>query len=361
MKAFVRQERRSPIPRDRFRAAARHTGVRARLRRPLVLIDAALLALALVFVLTASPWVAGAFGSGVAQFGTKVGELFPTGEGTKIIDLPSGGGTVTADPTAQNLPDFTKEPALTLNGRVPSFALVEGRTVEVALNGAVVATVTPDAGGAFTVALTLRDGPNAVALTLLDEKEVVARSSYTVVLDRQAPTLTVTRPAPNDVVDGPNVVVSGKAEAGATVIINDRTVVPAQDGSFTDTFTAGPGGMTLAVTARDRAGNETTVKTPITVRSNATVAPLTVGVTLDNTRVKPGQSVLATITVTANGVPKSGELVTLSVGVITIGTATTDATGVARIGFAAPPNEGDASVVVLANGAAGRATLTVAK
>ncbi|MEK7862126.1 MAG: hypothetical protein AAB295_02555, partial [Chloroflexota bacterium] len=53
--------------------------------------------------------------------------------------------------------------------------------------------------------------------------------------------------------------------------------------------------------------------------------------------------------------------ISLSVGVITIGSARTDASGVARIGFAAPPNEGDAAVVVLANGASGRATLTVAK
>ena len=47
--------------------------------------------------------------------------------------------------------------------------------------------------------------------------------------------------------------------------------------------------------------------------------------------------------------------------VITIGSAVTDSTGIARISFAAPPNEGDASVVVLAAGTSGRATLTVAK
>jgi hypothetical protein len=51
--------------------------------------------------------------------------------------------------------------------------------------------------------------------------------------------------------------------------------------------------------------------------------------------------------------------VTVSVGIVPIGTTLTDGTGPARISFAAPPTEGDASVVVLAAGASGRASLTV--
>jgi len=65
--------------------------------------------------------------------------------------------------------------------------------------------------------------------------------------------------------------------------------------------------------------------------------------------------------VTANGAPRADEQVTLSVGVIPISSARTDSAGRARISFFAPPNEGDAAVVVLASGASGRATLTVAK
>jgi hypothetical protein len=117
----------------------------------------------------------------------------------------------------------------------------------------------------------------------------------------------------------------------------------------------------MTVIARDRAGNETTVKTPVTLRAPTNAATLVLTVALDHTTVKPGAQVLATIRLTTNGLPKLGESVTLSVGVITIGSAVTDASGTARIAFAAPPNEGDASVVVLANGATGRATLTVAK
>lgn len=361
MKASVRSERRVPVPRDRYRAVARRTGIAARLRRPPLAVDAAILAVALVFVVIASPRLGDALALGVNDFGARMGELFPSLEGTKTIELPSGGGTVTADPLAQDLPDFTREPALKLSGRIPVFALAAGRTVEVALNGSLVSTLTPDDAGLFTQQLALVEGPNALALTLISGKDVVARSAYTVVLDRQPPALALSRPRAGDQIDGPNVVVEGKAEAGATVIVNERTIVPAQDGVFSDSFTATPGALTITVVARDRAGNETTVRAPITVKAPASAAPLTVGVTLDRTRVRPGQAVLAEIRVTANGLPKADELVTLSVGVITIGSARTDASGTARIGFAAPPNEGDAAVVVLASGASGRATLTVAK
>jgi hypothetical protein len=53
--------------------------------------------------------------------------------------------------------------------------------------------------------------------------------------------------------------------------------------------------------------------------------------------------------------------VTLSVGVVSIGTAVTDALGTARIPFVAPSTEGEVSVVVLAAGSSGRASLTISR
>src|SRR5439155_24145550 len=108
-------------------------------------------------------------------------------------------------------------------------------------------------------------------------------------------------------------------------------------------------------------GNETTVKNQVTVKP-ATTSAVSISVTLDKTTVKPGGFVTATIFIIGtNGVPRAGESVSLSVGVIPIATSTTDLTGIARISFAAPPNEGEAADVVLAAGGTGRATLTVAK
>jgi hypothetical protein len=363
MKAIARaqQARRVPVGRDRYRAAARVSGVRPRLRRRRLAVDVALLLFAAVFILVAAPRVAGLIGSGVGDFGTKVGEFFPSLEGSRAIDLPTTGGTVSAQLAADNMPDFTRDPALKLSGHVASFLIATGRTVEVSLNGKVAANLTPDPSGAYAATLTLAEGPNALALRLVSGTDIVASSSYTVVLDRVPPALVVTKPASGEAVDGPNVAIVGKAEAGATVIVNDRVIVPAQDGSFSESYPAAPGPFTITVLARDRAGNETTVKTPVTVRAPATAAPLVVTVTLDKVKVTPNQFVNADIIVTANGLPRANEQVTLSVGVVTIGSARTDANGRVRITFSAPPNEGDASVVVLANGASGRATLTVAR
>ena len=363
MRASVRapRSRRVRVSRDQYRAAARVSGVKPRLPRPWLAVDAALVALALVFVLMATPRVAGAVGSGIDDFGARLADLFPALQGSKPIDLPTTAGNVNAQLTADSVPDFTRDPQLALSGRVPAFVLAPGRTVDVLLNGASAGSLTPDAAGAWATALTLREGPNAIALALMSGKDVVASSSYTVVLDRTPPTLTVTKPVANATIEGPNVVIEGKAEAGATIVVNDRSVVPAQDGSFTGSFTATPGALTITVVARDRAGNETTVKTAVTVQAPVQTATLVVTVNLDRTRVTPGGLVNAQIIVTANGQPKFDEQVTLSVGVITIGSARTNASGVAQIAFFAPPNEGEASVVVLATGASGRATLTVAK
>ena len=353
--------KRPPVEREHYRATARGVGVAPKLRRAPKAFDAAIIAVALLFVLVAAPRLGGFVGTGFDDLGSKLGEIFPALQGSKPIDLPSGGGTVSGDITAQNMPDYTRAPQLVVAGRIPAFAMADGRTVEIVLNSALAATLAPNADGTYSATITLRDGPNAISVALISGKDQVASSSYTVVLDRLPPALAITKPVANATVDAPNVVVEGKGDAGVTITIDGRTVLPAPDGSFSDTFTASPGALTITVVARDRAGNETTVKTPITVKAPASSGPLAVGVTLDKSTVKPGGTVLASIFVSNNGIPKSDEQVTLSVGVITIGTARTNAQGLAYIAFAAPPNEGDAAVVVLASGASGRATLTVAK
>src|SRR5439155_1113778 len=199
---------------------------------------------------------------------------------------------------------------------------------------------TPDDAGTFAASLALRDGANAIGLTLLSGKDVIARSAYTVILDRQPPTLDMIGPVDGATVDGPNVIVQGKAEIGATVTVNGRTIVPGQDGSFSESFTPPVGPVAITVVARDRAGNETTKKSSVTLRAPIAAATL-VTVTLDRAKVRPGEIVSAQIRVTENGIPKVGTLATLSVGVITIGSAATDVFGNTRIAFAAPPNEGD--------------------
>ena len=336
-------------------------GIAPRLRKRMPLFDAAILILAGVFLFLTGPVIGSAVGDGIREITTKVGESISGQLGSGQIELPAGAGNVvSAEPVINGLPDFTQDAELQISGRVPSFAMAPGRSVEIVLNAAVIANAELDPTGTFAATLTLKDGANAIGLTLLSGKDVVARSAYTVILDKQPPTLDVIGPTNGALVEGPNVVVQGKAEVGATVSVNGRTVVPGQDGSFSESFTPPVGPVTITVIARDRAGNETTAKASVTLRA-PTVSATLVTVTLDRAKVRPGEIVGAQIRVTENGIPKIGALATLSVGVVTIGSSATDAFGNTRISFAAPPNEGDATVVVFAAGSSGRTVLTVAR
>ncbi|MGH2473226.1 MAG: hypothetical protein ACRDG6_12705 [Candidatus Limnocylindria bacterium] len=350
--------RRDPVSRDRYRAIARGAGVRGPARPRWV--DAALVVALALSALIALPRAASAAGAAFDHVVTSIQSAIPLLQGRGSIDLPAGGSSsVGAAPVADSLPAYTREPQLQLTGKVPSFAVQEGRSLQIVLNGAVVATKPLDPSGAFSAALALKDGANSISVTLIADRDVVAASSYTVVLDRMPPTVTVARPASGATVDAQNIVVAGTTEPGSSITVNGRIVVTTPEGGFTDSFSASPGSVPITVVARDRAGNETTQKLTVVAQQVTQTTGVTVTVTLDKSTVRPGQGVLATIYVVGVTGPRAGVPITLSVGIVPIGTAVTDGTGTARIGFAAPPTEGDASVVVLAAGSSGRASLTV--
>ena len=351
--------RRDAVSRDRYRAIARGAGVRAPARPRWI--DAALVGALAITLLIALPRAAAAVGAGFEQVLTSIQSAIPLLQGRGSIDLPAGGSSsVGAAPIADSLPAYTREPQLQLTGKVPSFAVQSGRSLQIVLNGAVVTTTPLDPSGAFSATLALKDGANSVGIALVADRDVVAASSYTVVLDRTPPTLTVAQPAAGSTVDSKNIIVSGTTEVGSTITVNGRMVVPAPDGGFTDSFSASAGSVPITIVARDRAGNETTQKVTVVAQQvTQTATTATVTVTLDKATARAGQGVLATIYVVGTTGPRAGVPVTLSVGVVQIGTGVTDGTGTARISFVAPPAEGDVSVVVLGAGSSGRASLTI--
>jgi len=315
-----------------------------------------------VAALIVLPRAAGAAGAGLEQLVASIQTAVPLLQGRASIDLPAGGSTsIGAAPIADSPPAYTREPQLQLTGKVPSFAVQPGRSVQFVLNGSVVATTLLDPSGAFNVTLALKEGPNSIGVALIADRDVVASSSYNVVLDRTPPTMTVTQPAPGSTVDAKSVVVVGTTEPGSTITVNDHIVVISPEGAFTDSFTATAGSLPITVVARDRAGNETTQKLTVTAQQATQTAGVNVTVLLDKPTAKVGQVVVATVYVFGTTGPRAGVLVTLSVGIASIGTAATDSTGIAKIPFAAPAIEGDASVVALAAGSSGRASLTVSR
>ncbi len=302
-------------------------------------------------------------GAGLQQLGTSVVSSLPQAKGEGQIVLTEQQVTISAAPVLDPLPEFTKINAVTIGGKVPAFAALAGRQIEVSLDGTVVATVPLLSDGRFSGGvLTLPDGTSTVTARLLEGTTEIAVSSATVVVDRTAPALTITRPKANEAVEGPELVIEGKTEPDAEVTVSGRALRPNPDGTFTDRISAPIGPLTLQIAAKDKAGNETKTALSVVVRQSslAPVAGVTMGITLDRVKVRPGETVVVKIVATEGGKPRADLSVTLQVGVFTVGTYKTGATGIATVGFAAPDHEADdVAIVALGGGTAARATLTV--
>src|SRR5437879_11726226 len=202
--------RRDPVSRDRYRAIARGAGVRAPARPRWI--DAALVGALAITLLIALPRAAAGFGAGLEQVLTSIQSSIPLLQGRGSIELPAGGSSsVGAAPIADSLPAYTRDPQLQLTGKVPSFAVQAGRSLQVVLNGAVVATTPLDPSGAFSAALALKEGANTIGVALVADRDVVAASTYTVVLDRTPPTLKIAQPGARSTVDATDVIISGTA------------------------------------------------------------------------------------------------------------------------------------------------------
>lgn len=358
----VTARRRVPVDWRRYSVHAARARTRLpRYEHPLLLSVAAsgLFALAGMGLLQL---VGGGIGAGIAQISSSVASALPTPLEAELV-IGEAPVTVSAAPVIDQLPEFTRSNAVTVAGKVPGFAVVEGRTIQLDVNRSTVGALPIGADGRFgPLAVTLADGVNTITARLMAGAIEIAASSATVTVDRTPPQVSITKPAAGAQVTGPEVTVEGRAETGAAVSVNGHEVPPNPDGTFSDRFNAPEGPLTLTVVARDKAGNETkqTVDVKVLPKSTTTGA-LALVIALDRTTVRPGETVVATILATENGQPKPGVVVTLQVGVITIGTYQTDASGIARVGFAAPNHEVDqVSVVALAGGTTARASLTVA-
>lgn len=359
------ERRRRPVD---WRRYSRHAGqARKKLPRrghplPVTLLASAVFAVAGLLVVQS---VGAGVGRGLADLGRSLVSTIPQPSEAPLV-LGETQVSVSAAPILEGVPEFTKANELRVEGRVPAFAVRPERIVALRVDGQPIGTLTVGTDGRFGggTYITLPDGASTVTVALVEGAAEIASSSYTVVVDRQAPALSILRPKPGDEVEGPDVIVEGKTEAAADVTVNGRALRPNPDGTFTERLTAPPGELKLTVIARDKAGNET--KAELTVKLKEGTAPSTAGValtvTLDRAKVPPGGTVVAEVTALDRGVARADLAVTLQVGVITIGTYRTDASGKARIGFAAPDHEvEDVAVVVLGGGTSARATLTVAK
>lgn len=134
-------------------------------------------------------------------------------------------------------------------------------------------TVTNDTNNALD---TIRTTNQDTTTITLDTGELAERQhtltialtnqpphTINVLIDRTPPPLVLTKPTQGHI-GGETLVVAGTSEADATITIGEQNVTTTSAGTFE--LTVGPHTSdTLSVTARDVAGNETTVTTPLVV------------------------------------------------------------------------------------------------
>ena len=151
----------------------------------------------------------------------------------------------------------------------------QGATVHV--NGIAVAGTS----GSVLVPIDLTDGSNLIYVDAVDAAGNLASITRSVILDRSPPPLTVLYPSDGMVLDSRTLGVEGDAERGTTlrmsafgpgnvVLVNNATVIPMTDGTFTHEVELAEGTCVVVVYALDAAGNTARVTRTVTVD---TIAP----------------------------------------------------------------------------------------
>ena len=108
-------------------------------------------------------------GAGIQQLGSSIVSTLPQGKGQGEIVIPEQQVSVSAAPVLDALPEFTRETRFQIGGKVPSFAVLAGRQVEIALNGTTLGAYPIAADGRFTgSALTLPDGTSTILARLVE-------------------------------------------------------------------------------------------------------------------------------------------------------------------------------------------------
>jgi len=207
---------------------------------------------------------------------------------TQPTPLSDGSHTVTAlatDPhgnTATDTNTFTVDTVLpvvaitgpadgtiTGNNRIPITGTgTPGSTLILLIDGVPVDTFVIESSGtwSYTPPVALPDGPHTAVATVTDPAGNTATSTVDhFTIDTTPPPITVTSPAPGDTTNDNTPDICGTTDAGARVIVKvDNTIVDTvyADGSGHWCVTAPvltDGSHTLTVTARDSAGNTTTL------------------------------------------------------------------------------------------------------
>jgi hypothetical protein len=159
-------------------------------------------------------------------------------------------------------------------------------TATLTLNGAAV----PVAEGAFVIeAQALLAGENALVFVATDLATNATEVVVQVTLDAAAPTLTVSEPTQNAIIDGRRVTVRGETEPGTAITVDDVAAVVDDAGAFSaEVVVEADGAHAITVVARSAVGAEAQVVRTVTFDTRAPVVRISrpaAGVLLNRSRL----------------------------------------------------------------------------
>jgi Glucodextranase, domain B len=222
--------------------------------------------------------------TGTAEIGsTLVVNGYPVALGTGgafSVELPLAEGLNTITATATDPAGNTASASVTvtldtvpppLNLSSPTAGYANRSDVAVSGSTEPGATVTVDGtpvtvtgAGTFTTTLTLSDGTHTIVAVATDAAGNTATVSVQVTVDTAPETLAITSPTTGATVSTSDVVVTGTAEVGSTVVVNGYAVALSSAGTFSIELPLTPGLNTITATATDPAGNQATKTVQVT-------------------------------------------------------------------------------------------------
>jgi hypothetical protein len=208
---------------------------------------------------------------------------------TSPVPLATGEGVPTELPTVQLTSEFIDDP---LSGMVTSErdavlsveipeTVIKTRDLQLLVlhDGEVVQTIVKPSGSEDPKPIMLAEGPNRLSARLAGPNGPgPATTDIEILLDTQAPALTVDNPRDHQSVDSDRVTVRGESDPGTTVVIVNRkndaqsslTVGPS--GEFEEAVPVEPGENDIRIRASDVAGNIESVDRSVD-RAGAGVKP----------------------------------------------------------------------------------------
>lgn len=157
---------------------------------------------------------------------------------------------ISAPPTATNSADIVIE----------GYGEPESE-VQLLLNALKATAVVIGPDGDFRIETQLQEGENTIELYATDQAGNKSNNTrtYVAILDTQNPDIEISKPSDEEKFVGSanqDVVIEGKTEPKSRVYINDRMVLPNNEGSFNYTYRLSEGKNEIEIKVVDQGGNE---------------------------------------------------------------------------------------------------------